>query len=535
MPTIKQYGPSRVRTEVTRQPTMRDAPAGAFGGAVAQGLGDVAAEYERVQDDISTTESRAALNSFQKTEMGILTNPDNGYYNTAGNNAYSGAQPTIKSLSDLKGTLGKELSSSARRKFEEAVDKRIASASMNINQHAARGYKEWKVSGLNDEIQNNIEEAAISYDNKPQFNRALEAGAQAVYDKATMAGLDPKEATETYRAEFVKSAVLAATATSSAKGEEILAEHVQHLGGEGPTYKLLKDKIAGKKEAEKTAYETTDALVKSTAINDRHDGDRLAIRDEVNAIADPIRRERIMKQSMVEFNRRKTANSEARIEVYKNAQAAAASAEGLSPWIEQNSQAWLSLEPSERQSLQSSKLVKTDWTAFSGLMLLPLDELAEVDPAKYTTGLAESELNKLITAVKSAKKGETGIGRTRMSSNNSNLEILFGRKKAQWITADREDAGLFYDMLEVEETYRRDIKGSDLTPIEYTDMVNGLTNKVKVESNIGQFFGSTTDITDFEDNNASLYAGWLRKNRKGVTIDNLLRARKDDVLGLKQE
>jgi hypothetical protein len=537
MPTIKQYGPSRVTTQVTRQPTARDAPAGAFGGAVAKGLGDAAIEYERVQDDISTTEARAALNSFQKTEMSILTDPETGYYGKSGNNAYSGAQPTLKSLADLKGTLGKTLSDSARKKFEESADQRIASASMNVNRHAARGYKEWKNSGFDDEIENNLEEASMAYDNEEQFNRAREAGAQAVYEKATLAGLDSKEATETYRAEFVKNGVLAAINESSAKGEEILAKHVQHLGGEGPTYDLLKGKIAAKKQAEQTAYETAYALNKSTAINDRYGSDRNAIRDEVNAITDPVLREKTMKQSMVEFNRRETANDEARVEVYKAAQVAVNEEGGLNAWIAQNSEAWLSLEPLERQKLESGKMVDTDWNKYIELQLLPQDELAQINPAKYTTIFSESELSKLTSSVKQARQGETGVGRSRAATVSSYLESVVGKKKSSWNDDDRRMSNSFQRFLAVEEKALRDEKQSPLTEIEFDQMLNRLTSKYIIEGKMNfndedQFLDEEVTFETFKDDNVSKYTEWLRGNGLEVNMKNLGLARRKNVLKL---
>jgi hypothetical protein len=537
MPTIKQYGPSRVTTQVTRQPTARDAPAGAFGGAVAKGLGDAAIEYERVQDDISTTEARAALNSFQKTEMSILTDPETGYYGKSGNNAYSGAQPTLKSLADLKGTLGKTLSDSARKKFEESADQRIASASMNVNRHAARGYKEWKNRGFDDEIENNLEEASMAYDNEEQFNRAREAGAQAVYEKATLAGLDPKEATETYRAEFVKNGVLAAINESSAKGEEILAKHVEQLGGEGPTYDLLKGKIAAKKQAEQTAYETTYALNKSTAVNDRYGSDRNAIRDEVNAITDPVLREKTMKQSMVEFNRRETANDEARVEVYKAAQVAVNEEGGLNAWIAQNSEAWLSLEPLERQKLESGKMVDTDWNKYIELQLLPQDELAQINPAKYTTIFSESELSKLTSSVKQARQGETGVGRSRAATVSSYLESVVGKKKSSWNDDDRRMSNSFQRFLAVEEKALRDEKQSPLTEIEFDQMLNRLTSKYIIEGKMNfndedQFLDEEVTFETFKDDNVSKYTEWLRGNGLEVNMKNLGLARRKNVLKL---
>tara|TARA_R110002095_G_C4251687_1_gene240228 strand:- start:19086 stop:20702 length:1617 start_codon:yes stop_codon:yes gene_type:complete len=537
MPTIKQYGPSRVTTQVTRQPTARDAPAGAFGGAVAKGLGDAAIEYERVQDDISTTEARAALNSFQKTEMSILTDPETGYYGKSGNNAYSGAQPTLKSLADLKGTLGKTLSDSARKKFEESADQRIASASMNVNRHAARGYKEWKNRGFDDEIENNLEEASMAYDNEEQFNRAREAGAQAVYEKATLAGLDPKEATETYRAEFVKNGVLAAINESSAKGEEILAKHVEQLGGEGPTYDLLKGKIAAKKQAEQTAYETTYALNKSTAVNDRYGSDRNAIRDEVNAITDPVLREKTMKQSMVEFNRRETANDEARVEVYKAAQVAVNEEGGLNAWIAQNSEAWLSLEPLERQKLESGKMVETDWNKYIELQLLPQDELAQINPAKYTTVFSESELSKLTSSVKQARQGETGVGRSRAATVSSYLESVVGKKKSSWNDDDRRMSNSFQRFLAVEERALRDEKQSPLTEIEFDQMLNRITSKYIIEGKMNfndedQFLDEEVTFETFKDDNVSKYTEWLRGNGLEVNMKNLGLARRKNVLKL---
>tara|TARA_R110000851_G_scaffold214047_2_gene366666 strand:- start:437 stop:2056 length:1620 start_codon:yes stop_codon:yes gene_type:complete len=539
MPTIKPYGPSRVTTQVASQARARNAPAGAFGGAVAQGLGNAAVEYERVQDDISTTEARDALNTFQKSEMSILTDPENGYYGTSGNNAYTGAQPTIKSLSDLKASTGASLSDSARKKFEASADQRIASASMNVNRHAARGYKEWKVSGFDGEIENNLEEASMAYDNDPQFKKAITAGSQAVYERASLAGVDPKEAVETFKAEFVKNAVLAAINEGSAKADEVLTKHVTQLGGEGPTYNLLKGKIAAKKQAEQTQYETSYALAKSTAINDTYGEDRNAIRDAVNTITDPTLREKTMKQSMVEFNRRKTAEGEARGETFEEAQVAVNDPAGIEGWIAQNPDGWWSLKDKERQQLKSGKFVISDMNAYIELEMLDTEELASIDPNDYTTVLAKPELVRLTASVKSAKKGETGVGRTRATTVNSYLENIVGKKKSSWTNDDRGVSNSFQRFVAVEEKELRDAKGSPLTTIEFDNMLKGLVSKYIIEGEINyndqdQFFDEEVGFADFKDDNINLYADWLRKNGAAVNMKNLALARRRDELKLKK-
>lgn len=537
MPTIKQYGAQKTTTQIASQAQARNAPAAAFGGAIAKGIGDIGVEYERVQDDISSTEARDALNKFQKSEMDLLSNPETGFYGKNGINAYNGAQPTMKSLEKLKKELGGNLSDTARMKFDTAAAERISAANMNVNRHAAKGYQTWKISGFDDEIANNLEEAAVNFTDPKAFSASMTKGSQAAAQRASLAGVDSKEAVETFRGEFVKNAVLSAIDQGSTTAEKVMTDNIKYLQGEGATERLLKGKIAEKKKAEQVAYETTFALNKAKVLNDTYGDDRESMMAEVETISDLKLREKTMKQATVEFNRRKTAASEARGETFEEAQVAVNDPLGIDGWVASNPDKWLSLKEKERQQLRSGKFVISDMNTYIDLTLLPIDDLAQVDPNDYTTVLAKAELSKLTASVKAARNGDTGVGRTRATTVNSYLENVVGKKKSAWSDDDRKTSNAFQRFLAVEEKALRDEKGKPLTDIEFDELLNRTTSKYIIEGKMNwneedKFLDEEVTFESFEDDNASKYSEWLRARGLEVNMKNLGLAKRKNVLGL---
>ena len=97
MPKVAQYGDPQVRTQIARQPRA-DASAGnaVFRSNIqaAQGLASVAEAGAQTMQRIDTTSAEEALVAFEREKNNLFFNPENGYFNTQGKNAYDNAAAT---------------------------------------------------------------------------------------------------------------------------------------------------------------------------------------------------------------------------------------------------------------------------------------------------------------------------------------------------------------------------------------------------------------------------------------------------------
>lgn len=523
---VTTYESNQVQTQVSAQPMAQSAPAGAFGGAVTSGLQQLGDAALQMNERIATTEAEEALVQFERDKNDVLFNPEKGYFNSQGRDAFDGAQPTVKSIEELKTKYSDSLSQSARTLFDKAAGNHVTRAQLEINRHAAQGFKAWEVSTLEAQVENTIESASLYWNDSNAMKLQNVIGRQAITDAAKMQGLSAEatnERLQTYDSSFARAAVEAATMTSATKGKELLSEFDKRLEGQDKI--KLQSMIASKGAAEKTKADASYALIKSKQIIDQYD-DRESIITEVNKINDPDMRDKVMSQSMHDFNLRKQAQTEARTQAYEAAESHVLSGGSAESFQAADPESWMRLSPKQQSLIKSGKANATDWSTFSDLMTMPKDQLAKIDPNDYADKLAPPERNKLITAVKGAKNAGGGdavdsqVGRTRIAQTTAAVDQLFGPTSKR-NDERKQQANAFYSMLDSEVTAREQEKGSKLTSEEYTNVLNGFTRKVVVD---GVLWDSEKTIKDIPAEDVSTLSTFLRDNKIPVTADNLLKA-----------
>lgn len=529
MPKIEQFGASRVQSQVARQPrASANLPRGSFGESVTKGLEDIGLAAANMRQRIDTTEAEEATVQFERDKNKLLYNPENGYFNTQGRNAFDGSEAASKAMVELKKKYQDGLSTeNAKKMFGDVADKHLIKGDVDIMRHASGGLKAWEVATVQAQVENTVENAALMW-NDPESLRVQNAlGRQAVIDASEMQGIGGEamnEKLQTFDSAFARTAIAAATASSSVEGQVLLDEMSGRL--EGPDKLKLEKDITAKAKAEKTQADAQFAVVKAGALVRRHDN-RQGIIDEVNTIDDPERRKKTMSESMHQFNLQKQANSEARAASFEDAESHIIGDGSAESFRAEDPEGWARLSTKQQRSIESGKAVITDWNTFSELMVMPREKLAKVDPTEHFHRLAPAERSKLISAVKSAsgtgtstQKIDHQVGRTRSAQTTAAVEQIFG-KKTKLDDEKRVQVNGFYDLVDQEVAFREQAKGSALSSEEYTNLLSGLTREVVQE---GFIFDTDLDITDIPAEDIPAVSRFLRDNNIPVTSDNLIKA-----------
>lgn len=540
MPKVAQYGDQRVRTDIVSQPRA-DASAGnavfRANAQAAQGVAQLAQGVAGVVQRVDTTSAEEALVQFERDKNNLFFNPDDGYFNTQGKNAYDNAGAANDSLSKLKKQYGDSLGQNARSMFDKSADLHITRSQADIARHSAKGLKAWEIATINAQVENTVENASLYWNQPDQLRVQNAVGRQAVLDSAELEGIGPEatnERLQTYDSSFARTAISAAVNSSADEGAEMMEKHGKRL--EGPDKIKLDKAIAAKAKAEKLQSDSQQSILAGTRLVDTYDG-REEIREQVNKISDPELRKKTMSEAMRQFNLKKQGEDEAQVDAFDRAESHVIDGGSSETYQAEDPDGWELLSSKQKKSIESGKAIITDWNEYSDLMTLPKDKLALINPSDHFHELAPSERSKLVSAVKSARgvgsasdKIDHQVGRTRGSQTNSAIEQMIGRKKSKWNDDNRLNANSFYELLDGELSHRENQKGSPLSSEEYTNMLSDLTREVTIErSAFGIDFlvpDVEQDVTDIPPENIKPLTKFLRDNGIAVTADNLLKAQR---------
>ena len=528
MPKVVQFGESTVSTQVVRGPRFSDP--GPFSSGPAAGLQAIGGALAGVQDRVDTTAAEEALVGFERDKNDLFFNPESGYFNTQGRNAFDGATGTNEAMEALRVKYEDQLSSpGSQRMFNEAAGAHITRGNADIMRHSATGAKVWEVATLGAQTENALENGSLLW-NRPADLRVQGAmGRAAIVDAAELEGIGAEataEKLQTFDSAFAGNTITAATAASAADGQAAMDKYGGVL--EGPDKVKMDGLIEKKIKSEKTKSDAQQSVVRATAIVGRYEN-RQDVVDEVNKISDPELKAKTMAQAMSQFSRRRQAENELQGDTFEGAEEHLREPGGTAlTYQAQDPAGWERLSPKQKSSLEKGPEVETDWDAFSELMLLPKEQLKNLNPADYFTVLDETERKTLISAVKSANgTGSSSdavdhqTGRTRTAQTTEAVDLLFGKKTSR-NDESRRKVTAFYSLIDDETVSRETQLDRKLTSEEYTDMVSGLTRTVVKERKF--LPDPELDIADIPAEDVSAVSDFLRDNNIPVTADNMLKA-----------
>jgi hypothetical protein len=483
MPKIAQYQPNQVQTQVVSQPLAPDAPRGAFDTPVMRGLTDIAKSSFEMKKRIDTTSAEEAVVLFEREKNDLFFNPDNGYFNSQGRDAYDRAQDAVKAINDLKKKHGSSLTPQARMMFDKVADQHITRSQLEIGRHSSQGLKAWETGTLESQVENTIENASLYWGDSDKLKVQNALGRQAIFDSAELQGLSYEETAEkvqTYDSAFAKSAIEAATQSSAANGKIMLEQYGDRL--EGPDKIKIEKLIEQKTKIEKTKIDAQVATATATRLNEQYDNLDDMI-NEVEKIEDLELRKKALTEVRTRYNMKKAAEKEREADYYNEGIEFINNGGTAFEFQAANPEAWEGMSAKQRNNILAGKHMTTDQIKFNTLLSLPRKELADVNPTDYVDQFRKEDVAKLRTAVDKAKRGQS-ITSVQSPSQKITLvaEKFFG-KKSTW----KGNKVKSEKVQELMNTVQGDIeaaeedKGGKLTPTEIDDVIANFSRRFVVE------------------------------------------------------
>ncbi len=533
MPTVTRVQGPSVQTQVVSQQMLGNVDVSSGARSVASGLSAVATQFNAQQVQFNQTEAEDTLIQFEKAKNNLLFNPESGYLNSQGKNAYDGAKDASSNLEKLRTQFESQLSNDdSRLLFSRAALQQTARTQNEINRHASSGLKAYESATMRARQENTLENASLYYNDPSQLAVQRELGRQSVIDSAETSGIGAEatnEALQTFDSQFASNVVAASLGQSASQGKAALDRYGSVL--EGPKLVAAKAAVKGKFKQEKSQREAAfnkseSRRVASESVNiARTLSTNFDLRSEAIAEADKIKDPKLRKATMREvafrFNQKKAAESEQRVASFEEAENFVLGGGSADEFKAANIDAWESMSPKQKRSIEKGEKINTDWNEYTRLVSLPDAELAKVDVSEYADSLAPSERSKLASAVVTARTGgnkkskvDSQVGRTRASQTTSTIEQLVGKKKSKWGDDDVIKANTFYSLIDEEVDYRENEKGSNLTSSEFTTMVNDINRKLVIE---GMFFDDELSLSDVPTERVNSYTELLRRNNATVS------------------
>lgn len=533
---IERYQPNRVSSQVANRPLASAASGNAvFGANIQSGqqAGNLALAAIDTKNRIDTTSAEEALVNFEREKNDLFFNPDTGYFNTQGKNAYDGAGAAGEALQKLKEKYGANLNDRARSMFTGAADAHISNSQKDIDRHASSGLKVWEVATVQAQTENAIENSSLYWNQPEQLATYRALGRQSVIDSGEMEGIGAEainENLQTFDSTFASGAIEAAIAESAERGSTTLDKFSSML--EGPDRVKLESLIKDKLDAEETEFKAQMAITAGAKLADLYDnvGD---IRREANLIEDPDQRKATLAEAVRQFKIKQDGEKQEQAELFESAEEHIYNGGSATSFKASNPSGWNKLTVKQKKSLETGAGTTSNQTLLTTLQLMPKAELAKINPNDYVGQLSASDRAKLTTAVKSARnvaspteKAQAQQGRTRNAQVQIAVEGLMGSKKSAWSDDDITKSNHFYDLVDSEYLHRKELKGAELTSREYTDMLGDLTRNVVRERSMFGFDYLAPDsdetISEIPAEELREYADFLRSNDRPVTSANLL-------------
>lgn len=229
---VKQIGVGRVAgNQVNQQKAggfVQDSGLSALGGAV----GKVASQFEQAQVEIDQTYAEEARIGFDKELTSIFHDPDKGYFNTSGKNAYEGQADAIKAMTEARKKWAASLSPAQQRMFAGVADKMISSNEKSVMTHAANGRKVWDIATQEAVVENSVEKAIINFQNDDEIRVQLATMRQSISNASKTKGIGPEatnERLQTATSKFYSAVLNRAISDDFDRAENLLGRYGEYL------------------------------------------------------------------------------------------------------------------------------------------------------------------------------------------------------------------------------------------------------------------------------------------------------------------
>lgn len=510
MPTVPTYGAQRAGVEVTGPGSVlqRGAPAGVPGviqqrapsastfgvaerneGAIGQAAANLGNAFTQIAEQARKVRAEENLVEFQRARNEVLMNPETGYYNTRGRDAYEGRDATIENLQKMSRQRADAIQDPvAREMFTTAANSLLMQDEQQTMEFAARNFDAWQKAVSQQRVEVSLNDAMRNWRNPEQLAIDFELGKQSIMDANQGMGTEYINAEiNQYAGSFYRGVVEAAINSSVSEGEAMMAEFKGHL--DANVEAQLRDRLDNKKEVEESQFYASTAVIKATnLVNDyyRDPDARNIIIDEINKIEDPKLRDLTMSQAMSDLNQRMNAQSEQRAAYYEQAVGLMNSGMTTAQIMAQQPEVWNTMTSTQQAALMNAEVagpVKTDLDLWTGLTLASDQELETITNEELSviqTKLAPADYKQLVDRIKDLRAGteETRIGWTRNAQAAAAMKEVFGDSKGDVELAEQR---VFYGTLQAEYNARKEALGRELNYEETDKLYSDLTARYLVQ------------------------------------------------------
>lgn len=164
--------------------------------ALLPGINSVANAVEQHKIDSDEVAAEEARVQYEKSSMDLLHNPDSGYFNTQGKNAYDGNQPTVEELRKRRESIQANLSPDQARLFSRVADRLDMGWQRDIARHAGRGFKAYEIGVHESSVENALENGVLNWANDEMVNESLAKARIGVADAAKIEGISSEALNE---------------------------------------------------------------------------------------------------------------------------------------------------------------------------------------------------------------------------------------------------------------------------------------------------------------------------------------------------
>lgn len=528
MPTVQTYQPDQVRTQVAAPTRAQTSAIPQAMGDLAQGINSVAQMADKMSIEASFASAQEASTSFEREKNRIFFDPNNGYFNTQGKDAYDKAKGVTEQLEELRKQYGKDLDPRARQEFDRVAGAMLTRSNTDIMRHSSKNLEAWKMANTQAEVENTIENASLYWNNLKQLDVQSALGEASVLELAERQGLSPEatnEKLQTYRSSFASSVITSALSKSAGDAEKAMELWGESL--EGPDLISLQEKIAERKEIEVEQSLAGESVLRANKLvsqfGDRIDA-RTAMQEEINKIKDPDMQKRVRSEATYQLNLKQQADEEERINIAKDMSNMLYNGTHTLEQLKATN-SWHKLSAQQKQAFESPSGVKTDPVLWVDLKMMDPDKLKNINPSDYANKLEFTELNKLTDMVMEARKAPTEelkikstTGTTRAQITKGAIEQLFGD-----VDKNNRESVRAFDRLIDSEVRRQEMEtGKEVTSIEYRDIVDRITRITYIEE--GFFFDSNETLDEMEPEQMRTVNRWLTERGLPVTERNIRQA-----------
>jgi len=559
MPVVKQYGPSpQVAQKITATPRavapithLEDS------SAIGRNFINFGQSIDAMGKQMEQTAAEDALVKFEREQNKLMYDPNSGYMNLHGKDAYDAASETNRHLEKLKKTTLEGVKGArAQRALSKAIDAHIINTQRKVLAHSAKGLHEWQAGVTKARMSIANENAVNNWKNPLELRKHVAILDSTLNDNLDAQGMsDPKirkasikEAHESVAVAAVKTAA----SSSSAEGLKALNDYGDMLNESQK--QQLKDKIERQMKADKSRTDSTYAISKADTMiqdfaGDPDNIDLAGAEKVINAIPDAKTRNAVRGQWLHRVNQVVSEKKAERSNTADLFVKTVMNGGSVASFIADHKDEWNDLKQTQKDALMAGKGVVSDPYVVNKLQTLPDAELAKIDinDDRFFGKLSPADRSSFSKMIKNAREGKGHFFARTKAKVISNLTTeLFGKEK-NWGKSKRERVGEFMVNMQREIDRATTDAGHELPPDELNKVVHEAVRPFLTDK--GFFYDTTVDIGDVKlpelaamnrvrlqigDENAPLIADVRKEmNDRGipVTYERLAKAVGDALKG----